>query len=94
MAECGSCHYEIDWAYSDKPPVPGKRPGRVPVNHDSAGDPKGNLEVWRDGQGVLRYRYLRKGEEPAKGRHRGVTHYATCPDADMWRQRGRAARPA
>jgi hypothetical protein len=92
LAECSSprCHEEIDWAYKDEEPETGKQPKRTPVNRASADDPKGNLEVWRDEHKVLRYRYLKKGEVPAPGHHRGVSHYATCVDAASFR-RPRAA---
>jgi hypothetical protein len=86
--ECRSCHHPIDWAVN----VEGLKPN--PVNHDSAGDPKGNLEVWRSGDGLLRYRYLKKGEEPAPGRRRGISHFATCPNRDQWRSRSKGAANA
>jgi hypothetical protein len=87
--QCDSCSELIDWAVSAKPPEPGERPKRNPINHASADDPKGNLEVWRDPNGVLVYRYLKKGEQPEHGHHRGVSHYATCPQAAEWRSRQR-----
>jgi hypothetical protein len=89
VAECSSpkCTEVIDWAYSDKEPEPGELPKRNPVNRASADDPKGNLEVWRDDVGVLRFRYLRKGEVPASGHHRAISHYATCCDAGSFRRR-------
>jgi hypothetical protein len=90
---CRSCHAEIDWAYMDpgyvKPGeehLKGNRPKANPVNHDSVDDPDGNLAVWRDGDGVLRYRYLRNGDVPAPGEHRGISHFATCPESARWRR--------
>lgn len=80
-AECTTCHAEVDWALS----IDGTK--RNPIDHGSADAPKGNLEVWYDGQHVLRYRYLRRGEEPGYGRHRGMSHFSTCPDADQHRRR-------
>jgi len=89
-ANCGSCQAEIDWAVKHPDEINPKN-GKLkttPVNRDSADDPKGNLAVWYDGEGVLRFRYLRKGETPEPGQHRGISHYATCPQADQWRNRG------
>jgi hypothetical protein len=87
--QCDSCHAWIDWAVSAAPPVEGERPKRNPIDHGSAGEPAGNLEVWRDEHGVLVYRYLKKGEEPADGHKRGISHFATCPQAGQWRGRRR-----
>lgn len=90
MAECGSyprCQEVIDWATSAAEPVPGERPKRMPVNRASKGDPAGNVAVWRDDLGILRFRVLRKGEDPAPGHHRAVSHYATCVDAAAYRRR-------
>jgi hypothetical protein len=78
-----SCGALVDFAL----PPAGERGGRVPVDHGSAGDPAGNLAVWRDGYGILRYRYLAKGEEPAARQKRGVPHFATCPEQDVWRKK-------
>jgi len=96
--ECASCHQEIDWA--EKFPVELNDrglPKTIPVNHNSADDPAGTIEVWResvtvaegppDGYVVLYARYLKKGESPAPGHHRGVSHFATCPQAGQWRSR-------
>lgn len=87
--ECGSCHEEIDWATGTEPnPKTGKFP-RQPVNHDSAGDPKGNLAVWRDPRTrALHFRYLTRAEPDLRpGEKRGISHYATCPDAESYRRR-------
>lgn len=81
--ECRSCHAEIDWAH--KPDDTKSNP----IDHGSCDDPKGNLIIWRDDHGVLRYRYRRKGENPAPGEHTGISHYATCPDSARWRNRSR-----
>lgn len=83
--ECRSCHHPVDWAYSVNADA-SKEKGN-PINHDSVDDPKGNLAVWRDSSGLLRYRYLRKGEVPGKGEHRGISHFATCTEAKNWRSR-------
>lgn len=93
--ECRSCGAPIDWA--SKFPEEFNDQGKqkmMPIDHDSVDDPKGNIEVWREPiiptktdapATVLRFRYLRKGEVPQRGRHRGISHYATCPQADKWR---------
>lgn len=96
--ECGSCHAEVDWAQKFPLELNDKGlPKAVPVNHGSAGDPAGKLEVWRepvigtaDGRQaatVLYFRYLKKDETPAPGHHRGVSHFGTCPDAGSWRRK-------
>lgn len=92
IQQCDSCSAPIWWATSDKDPEPGERPKRNPIDHATVGDPKGNLATWRDEHGVLRYHYLKKGEEPGPGQKRAVSHYASCPQAAEWRARGR--RPA
>ena len=84
MNECRSCGHPVDWAYS-LPDEQGVEKTN-PINHDSADDPKGNLAVWRDPDGVLRYRYLRKGDEPQRGEHRGISHFATCKQSATWRK--------
>jgi hypothetical protein len=76
------CSALIDWAL----PEPGRAQVAHPVDRASADFPGGNLEVWRDGRGQLRYRVMKKDEEPAPGRHRGVSHFATCVDADFYRK--------
>ena len=58
----------------------------MPVDHDSAGDPKGRLEVWRDPGGQLRYRALKRDEEPAPGRLRGMSHFGTCSQPARFRR--------
>lgn len=92
--ECRTCHEPIDWAYRE-PTLEQPRPKSNPIDHGSADDPKGNLIIWREppvsglgDQGVLRYRYRRKGEEPdrAKGEHTGISHFATCPDSKAHRR--------
>lgn len=90
---CRSCHAPIDWAYKELTEgvtadgYIGERPKSNPIDHGSVDDPAGNLAVWRDGQGVLRYRYLRKGDELRPGEHRGISHFATCKDREQWRKR-------
>lgn len=84
-SRCGAL---IDWA------LPEGRPGPAhPVDHDSAGASGGNLEVWRDGgRGQLRYRVMKAGQDPAPDRKRGLSHFATCPDAAFYRRPKRGAR--
>lgn len=96
--ECNSCHAPIWWC--EKSPVEinpkNNQPKMAPVDHGSIGAPDGRLEVWsepvipvKDGEPVraLYFRYLRQGEEPAEGHKRATSHFATCPDADKWRQK-------
>ena len=86
-SECRSCHAVVDRATS--PPLAEGGPDKrttMPINRDSVDDPEGNVEVWRDNGGTLRYRGLKKDEDPRPGRHRGISHFATCPDAASWRK--------
>jgi len=78
VANCGSCGTVIDWALLPT----GKR---IPVDRASAGDPNGNLAVKRDG-GKLHARYLKAGQQPEGGEKRGISHFATCPQADQHRR--------
>jgi hypothetical protein len=67
------CGEEIDWAVT----VPGD--SDMPVNHDSAGAPDGDLAVWRDTvTGLLMCRRLKKDEEPQGLEKRGKNHWRTC----------------
>lgn len=96
-AECRSCQAEIHWC--EKWPVDLNDKGlpkTIPINADSVDDPKGNIEIWSEeipSQGgtakyrVYRARYLRQGQVPAEGHHRGISHFATCKQAPQWRGR-------
>lgn len=81
MTECRSCRAVIDWALLPT----GKR---IPVDRASAGDPAGNLAVVRL-NGELHARYLRDGQQPEGSEKRGISHFATCPDADQHRKGSR-----
>ena len=83
MAECRSCRITIDWAQ-----LPDGKP--VPVDRASAGDPKGNLAVHRTTAGTLKARVLKAGEQLQPGEVRGISHFASCPQARQWRERGTA----
>ena len=83
MAECRSCLIKIDWAQ-----LPDGKP--VPVDRSSAGDPSGNLAVRRTGAGTLLARVLKQGEQPEPGEVRGISHFATCPQAAEHRKERRA----
>lgn len=98
MAEaCRSCGAAIDWCvkFPEEMNAQGM-PKTMPVNHDSWDDPKGNIVAWRGeplllgdgtpGPAVTYFRYLKKGEEPKDGEHRGISHFATCRDAGQWRR--------
>ena len=80
MASCKSCGAEIDWAVD----TAGKR---IPVDQGERED--GNVAVFRpaDNSGLIA-RYLKHGEQLIDER-RTVSHFATCPQAEKWRERGR-----
>lgn len=94
--ECSSCHAPVYWCVKDPVELNDRGlPKTNPVNADSIGDPKGNLEVWSEPviptttsepAYVLKFRYLRRGEVPADGHKRAVSHFATCPEANQWRR--------
>jgi hypothetical protein len=93
--ECRSCHAPIWWCELDPPAVNERgEPKMAPVDHATIGDPTGKLEVWsveiipvKGGEPAraLYFRYLRKGEVPAEGHKRAISHFATCPQAGQWR---------
>jgi hypothetical protein len=58
---------------------------RMPVDRDSAGNPGGNLAVWRQG-GRLMCRVLRKGEDPGLGETWGTAHFVTCKNPERFRR--------
>ncbi len=78
-ALCGSCNAPIVWA---KDPA-GKS---IPVNHGS--DPGGNLAVQEARGGGLHVRYLRRDSVLTVHEWRATSHFASCPDAAKWRERG------
>lgn len=83
-----NCSAMIRWAVT----ADGRR---MPV--DYAPDPAGNLVRVMVAKGDWRIRVLADGEDPGPDVLRWTSHYATCPDADRFRARGRragAARPA
>jgi hypothetical protein len=62
----------------------------MPVDAGSAGDPGGDLAVWRDGGqawGPLRARVLTAGERPGAGEILGRSHWGTCVNAGAARTR-------
>lgn len=81
VANCGSCGTEIEWTVTEA----GKS---MPV--DAGEDPEGNVIVIpsRKGRGASRSRAVTGAELPMPGERRTVSHYATCPDAKEWRERG------
>lgn len=79
MAACKSCGVAIDWAVDPK----GKR---VPVDQGTRHD--GNLAVRQIAPGSLAVRYLRSRDTTLHGERRTTSHFATCPDAQQWRDRG------
>lgn len=96
--ECNSCRAPIWWCEKFPLEINPKngQPKMAPIDHDSVGAPGGKLEVWsvpvipaRDGPPAraLYFRYLRGDQEPAEGHKRAISHFATCPEADKWRQK-------
>jgi hypothetical protein len=81
-----TCQAVIDWATwpdgTHRHPITRPRPCPGP---GEACTHEGNLAVWRDGSGRLRWRSLVEGEQLAGREHRGRSHYADCPDADAFR---------
>lgn len=58
----------------------------MPVDHDPT--EAGNLAVRRDPEdGQLRARPAPAGAKLAAGERRGMSHFATCPNADQHRKR-------
>jgi len=95
MSACrsASCGAEIIWATHH--PI-GQEIGKkiMPVDVASLDSPNANLEVWRDRSGNFRFRYLKEGERDLplqKGHHRGISHYAVCPEAAAWRKSKRSS---
>lgn len=92
--ECRSCRAEIHWCEKWPTEINDKGlPKTVPINANSVDDPHGNVEIWSEeipSEGgtaayrVYRSRYLKKGEVPAEGHHRGISHFATCKDRKAW----------
>jgi hypothetical protein len=82
--QCRRCHAPIVWAIT-------LRGRRMPIDAQPAqpGNEQATLAVWREDDGRLRCRVLAKDEPPAgRGReHLGVPHWATCPDANAFRNR-------
>lgn len=79
-ARCGSCKADIVWAITV---ATGKR---IPLDAQPSED--GNVAVHRDQvNGELIARVLKDGEQTGPWEHRGVSHFATCPNADQHRKR-------
>ncbi len=83
MEECRSCHAEIWWATGTIPEEKHPDGKSNPINHDPGPpclgtgpecthNPKGNLAVWRDHLGLLKFRYLRKRLRPCTCREDGT----------------------
>lgn len=78
MSECKACQAVIDWALTP-------RGAHMPVDRDSAGQPGGDLAVWRDELGNLRCRALQDGEELRSRERQGQSHWSTCGNARPFR---------
>lgn len=79
-AACKSCGAPINWGTDPQ----GKS---IPVDPGERED--GNLAVQERFGGGLHVRYLRKGGVLTVHERRTTSHFATCPDRDQWRERGR-----
>ncbi len=77
-ARCRSCGAEISWATSPTGTL-------MPLDGQPTTD--GNLAVHRDTRGDLHARPLKAGEEPLEHERRGMSHFATCPNAAAHRRR-------
>lgn len=77
-ARCGSCHSEIEWAKTEN--------GRlIPIDALPVAD--GNLAVRRV-TGDLLARVVKPEDQLEPDEKRGVSHFATCPNASKHRKRG------
>jgi hypothetical protein len=82
-AECYFCRAEIVSAVKHPEELNDKQqPKTTMIEPSSIGGPDGDLEVWEEQvwgpAGVMRYRYLRKGEVPALGHSLARSHFASC----------------
>lgn len=81
MDTCRSCGATVYWAVTAE----GKRmPVDPPPKDPEPFDPTLNVETWRDPDGVLRTGTPHMDTEVIR---RTTSHFATCPDADTWRNR-------
>lgn len=74
---CRSCRARIVWATTDN----GKT---MPVNPEP--DERGNLALHRDSSGILHARVIRDSAPIRPWEKRGISHFATCPDAPRHRR--------
>lgn len=99
--ECRSCRAPIYWCEKFPVELNDKRmPKTMPINADSIGDPTGKVEVWSEPvipttEGrpayVLHFRYLNQTHPvPDEGHKRAISHFATCKQADSWRNNPRS----
>lgn len=78
MTQCRSCGADVRWLTSEAT-------GRIaPI--DAAPDASGNVVI--DGAGRS-YQVLTAGEREASARPRYTNHFQTCPQRQMWAQKGR-----
>lgn len=55
----------------------------MPIN--AVPDAAGNLAIRLDSHGILHARYLSPDSDLEPGERRGISHFATCPDAPAFR---------
>jgi hypothetical protein len=77
---CKSCDAPIIWA---------KDPAGQPVPVDQGEREDGNLAVQHARGGGFHVRPLLEDGALTVHEWRAASHYATCPDAEQWRERGR-----
>jgi hypothetical protein len=81
VLECRSCHAPIRWVTM--------RGTRKPNPLDAEPTPNGNVQILDDGTAwVLRKRDLVVAREAGEVLY--TSHFGTCVDAKMWRERGKA----
>lgn len=80
--ECSSCSRLIIFAKSLKTGKP------MPIDHESAGQPGGNMAVWYIGQELV-CRVLTADQPLREGEKMGLAHWATCKNARAHRRRER-----
>lgn len=76
-ATCRSCSSPISWA---------TLPDGKLMPLDAKSVPDGNIAAHRDERGDLQARVLKDGDELVEGERRGVSHFASCPNAAAHRR--------
>lgn len=95
--ECNSCHAPVYWCVKDPAELNDKGlPKTCPVDVESVGKDSGKLEVWSEPviptstsepAYILKFRYLKRDQQPAEGHKYAESHFSSCPQAGQWRRR-------